>query len=272
MKDGLINWAKDLITSNDFSSLFSVAGNLKFDNTDMKIVEAIWSGLFNFIALGLTLVYFIIEMNKKVAFEGQDMTMKSFFMPFLKLMIAILVVTNAGTIIGAILTGNNAIVNWATEAVKDGGAIQSVIAETTENNKATINANDYNLGQALFLLVIGFIIYAIKLFPYAMLFYKSIIYKLEVIFKLSITPVACADIYSGQNSNAIRWIKSIFALGIYGMAFVIIPEIGNMISIENTQGDGMLGLILFCVKGIIVPFAEVGLLSTAQQMCKEALA
>ena len=38
--------------------------------------------------------------------------------------------------------------------------------------------------------------------------YKAIAYKLEVVWRVGITPIALADVYSGQQSHALRYLKN----------------------------------------------------------------
>lgn len=105
--------------------------------------------------------------------------------------------------------------------------------------------------------------------------YKAYAYKIEVIFRTGIAPIALGDVYSGENSTAVKFIKRFLALGLYAMAFVVVVNIGaSMIGADFleglTSGDTwkILGGILNC---FVVPFAELGALGVAKQACNEVL-
>ena len=69
---------------------------------DWDKMTSIVKEIYNYLAIAgiaFTLVYFLMEMNEKLALEGRDLKMKSFFAPFLKLMVAIAVISQSGKIV-----------------------------------------------------------------------------------------------------------------------------------------------------------------------------
>ena len=77
---------------------------------DWDKMTSIVKEIYNYLAIAgiaFTLVYFLMEMNEKLALEGRDLTMKSFFAPFLKLMVAIAVISQSGKIVSSIIMFND---------------------------------------------------------------------------------------------------------------------------------------------------------------------
>jgi len=260
-------WLKDLLISA--LSQEGISGKeLSFESAALAGANKIW-GYFILFAIGLTLVYFIIEINKRWAFEGADVNVKSFMAPFLKLAIAILILSQAANIFSTFVSFNNTIVarDWASddddEDATDTTATEQMI--TDEVNKLGLVEQVVMFIPALFMWVIGLVINLVYK-------YKAILYKAEFLLRLSVTPIALGDVYSGQNANAIRWIKGFIALILYGACFNIIPFLMKFIAIGSLENcSDLWELLSALVMMLAIPFAEIGMLGIARNVTKEVM-
>lgn len=250
---------------------------IEFQQSEVDLMSEMW-GYFAFVGIAMTLIYFILEMNRKFALEGGDLTIKSFFAPFLKLMIAIAVLSQGGKIIGAILSINNAMAKAAggtpnADGVLEGGWFTYDSSAATDGNLKSI-IDGYGLIQMVGIIMPLLLCFVVSLVLKLVWWYKGILYKLEVLFRLGIAPVSFADVYSGQNSNAIRYLKGFLALGIYGVALVTLPSIATHISLDNFVGSSTTfweAFANFCQLALIAPFAALSCANAARTAAKEAL-
>lgn len=250
------------------------------------------------IALSLTIVYFIVECNKRWAIEGNDIQIKTFGAPFFKLALAAGIIGNIQQITVSIQKGINGMIGYADSYLSSyswstlntdsttSGSVGEVIFDNLGGSKSTIIA----LILILFLIVFILVSLVIKL----MFFYKAICFKVEFFLRIGVTSIACADIYSGSNSQAARYLKSLVGFGLYGMSFIMIPAIvTNVISSDivtsalgvtaaegtfsnpweaaigslSTMGDVLKVLIVYT----LAPVASLGMINVAKQVSKEAL-
>ena len=237
----------------------------------MSIIDGVW----NYVALigiGLTLMYFLLELNQKLALEGRDLNMKSCFAPFLKLVMAIGVLSQGGRIVGALLSLNDAFINFVAEESLITSSPEAVEAIHTYIEDAGLLAQ---LGMVIPLLVCWILSMVIGL----VWWYKAIIYKLEVLFRIGITPIGLADVYSGYNSNAIKYLKGFLVLGIYAASMILLPRIGIQMATEDfaeafefSDGGSLWAVIKSFVQlTFIIPFAALSCAGLARTAAKEAL-
>lgn len=252
---------------------------IKFTQDNVDLISEMFK-YFAFIGIAMTLVYFLMEMNRKFALEGGDLTIKSFFAPFLKLMIAIAVLSQGGKIIGAILSMNNAMAEAAGGVWENGKQIKAGWFSFKTDNKleevANFLSDEVNamgilkLVSVIIPLLLGFVISLVLKLVW---WFKGLVYRLEAMFRLGVAPVALADVYSGQNSNAIRYLKGFLALGLYGMALVALPILAmNLAVVDVADGASFWdGFANFCQLAFVAPFAALSCASAAKQIAKEAL-
>jgi len=263
--------------------------SLKFaeSGTMNTIINDAWGFLF-LVGLSFTLVHFLIELNMKFAMEGSNVTMKTFIAPFAKLTLAVGILSNGGTIMNQVLGANNAFIDAAannfaaTAPDDDGGDDGGDDAEFGENQPLydafKDNFKSFGMVQQIIIIIFMALVWIITLVMGVVWYYKALMYKLELVYRLCITPVAFADVYSGNNTNAIRWIKGTFALGLYAGAILLVPKLGNMISvtglgtIEITDALSVWELFKQLVTLLVMPFACLGVMSTIKQVCKEVVA
>lgn len=245
-----------------------VSGLLTFDQSTINIISVVWD-YFLLLAYGLTIIYFLIEVNKRWAFEGADLTIKTFFIPFMKLAIAILIISQAERIFAYIINFNNTLVTykWSNNVSTIKGSLSySDFPTSLIGNLGLIDRVIFVIPCLMLMIVNGIISLVFR--------FKAIMFKLEFLFRLGITPIALTDIYSGQNSAASRWVRGFIALIIYGVSFSIIPYIGTAIALDplfKVELGNIWELIRSVIFSLVVPIAELGILNVAKSATREAL-
>lgn len=217
------------------------------------------------IGIGMAIVYFLIEMNQKLALEGRDLNMKSMFAPFLKFVCAIVAIRYSGEIVSYILMMNDNFVQHIAD-----------ISPVQGNQEVSVDSAGgfLLLLFVVFVCIIGLLLSIVLKLVWM---YKAMLYQMEVYFRLALLPVAVADVYSGMHSNGIKYIKGFLALGIYAVSMLVVPsilvDIGLAWAKDLEVDDG--GNIFIAISGIIAllvaPFASLGATSVTKQLAKEAL-
>lgn len=258
----ILKWILDNLTD------ISTSEYLTFTQEDVNLVKSIWD-YFAIVGIGMTLIYFLMEMNRKLALEGGDLNFKSFFSPFLKLMIAVAVLSQSANIVGWILDFNNAMLTGIDTSAITAAATDD-LADTIDGLIEKVNVLGFFAAIALLLPIL--ICALCSLIVNVIWLWKGMIYKLEVLFRIGITPIACADIYSGANSTAIRYLKNFLALGIYAVSFVILPKLSASLSVSGiANSDSFFGVVNSLVGLIVAPFAAISCSSAVKTAAKEAL-
>lgn len=226
------------------------------------------AGVYNYlimIGIGMAIVYFLIEMNQKLALEGRDLNMKSMFAPFLKFVCAVVAIRYSGEIVSYILSMNDNFVQHIAD-------ISSTTGELTPEN--IDNTGGFFLMLfVVFVCIIGLILSIILKLVWM---YKAMLYQMEVYFRIALLPVAVADVYSGMHSNGIKYIKGFLALGIYAVSMIVVPniliDISSSWAFSATGDDGNIFIALSGILTLLVaPFAALGATSVTKQLAKEAL-
>lgn len=282
MKDFLIE-----LIDNIVKVVGAGGASIKFTDADMSLVAGLWKYLA-LIGVCLTLTYFLLEMNRRYALEGGDVNFKTMFAPFLKLIMALILLSQGAKIISRVVAIGNI---WADDFVVEMGLEEDAEKATsgTGGTDATSGTDETNanaeslkdvIGKLGFFKQIAMIIPILVAYLIALAIriaweYKAILYKLEVLFRVGISPIALADIYSGQNSNAIRWVKGMIALVLYGASLTILPALGIKFGVtklaEGLDASSLWGAFYGIVLLIVAPFAALSCASVAKQACKEAL-
>lgn len=249
---------------------------------DWGEMTSIVKEIYNYLAIAgiaFTLVYFLMEMNEKLALEGRDLTMKSFFAPFLKLMVACAVISQSGKIVSWIIMFNDTFITKISNIARD--------TDKTSEKLATVMAKLIEMFGSLgfFILLVVLIILMLTAIIGLVLklvwWYKGMMYKLELLFRLSVLPIAVADVYGGKHSNAVRYIKGFLALGLYGVALIALPRIALTLATAMTadqlaaltgadKPDIVAGLSCLLMY-LVAPFAAIAASNVAKQISKEAL-
>lgn len=267
--------------------------------TTGTIVSSIWDA-FMFLGICLSVVYFILEVNRTWVFEAQNMTYKTVLTPIIKLGISLSVLSKGKWLIGWILQLYNSAITTFADAVATEDTMLNLVTTEDEGVKAIKESfSGWGLFFMLMLLLILLLVSVINVVLKVVWWYKCILVKLELLVRIMVTPVAIGDIYQGRNSNMVRWLKGFLALGLYAGCMIVLPILSASIAMDMFTQDMTSGFLQFIVgedgiatndvkivatagldflgyiramAGIMVsPFVALGAVSIAKQLTKEAL-
>lgn len=245
---------------------------IKFNNPILLgFANDIWH-YFELVALGMAIIYLLMEMNTKIAFEGNNLTMKSMLAPILKFGFTFCILCYAPTIIGYALDIGNAFIDWIDGAVTLTGSSPDTYATASSAFEAATSGFNIlvMIVAGLFLIIAWLINMVLQL----VWLYKAALFKLEVFWRISMSPIAMAEAYGGQHSGAMKWLKGTLALAVYGAALVALPKLViDMMGVDMptipVNGD-FWDFITFIFNTLIYPFAGLGACSVVKQVMKEA--
>lgn len=227
------------------------------------------------IGIGLTIVYFLLEINQKLALEGRDMTMKTFLAPFLKFMIAFAAIEQSGKIVGWIIGFGDSLLNTISNVITGGTSIFESESWTQSMADVITLVSPAGFFAALLLCVVGLLALLVGTILKLVWWYKSILYRVELLARVSYLPIAVSDVYNGSHSNCIRYIKGFLVHVIWGASMIGLPNLVMSIAfanfevaIEDGQVFSAIGAILSL---LVVPFAAIAVTSTIKQVVKEAV-
>lgn len=261
MLNNLWTTVQESLTSFNYSS------RMKFTSADLGLVNKFWA-LIQIIAIGMTIIYFLMELNRAWLYEGREMTVKTFGAPFIKFAIALGVLQVSKKLVGWILSGCNALISSA----------DSLESDLTPDTPQANMFENVTLWTFIVYILILFIFVLVSQIISLVFLYKIVVFKLEFLLRLCATPIALSDIYSGANSLGVKWLKGLFAMGLYGAFLVLLPKIGlaymggPLNDYNNAANIGAIGQFFRAfIAAIVVPIAEIGAMSVARQVSKEAL-
>ena len=236
------------------------------------------------LALGLTVVYFMYELNSKWAFEGHDMNMKSLFAPFGKLIAAVVIIDQSEELWGTTFVDYyNGMIDWAANQTATGTLDPVNLTDETMNAVLGV----FGVLELLLIMIICLIIMVVNWVIKLLWNYKAVVFKFELLFRIGASPLAMADVYNGAHSNAWRWIKGFIGTTLYGCALILIPKVGadifgSMINnyINNLNAFSadpswdkfkvFLEFLNIIFTMFVIPAAEIGCVGAVKQVLKEA--
>ena len=271
----IIDWIIQFVINCSGAS----AAELKIDNTQLGMISGIWD-YFIIVGIGLTLIYFLYEVNNIFIFQQGSFTLKSMLVPFVKLALAIGLMSQAGHIFGMIAGWNNGFADFC-----EGLFTESSEATGISVGQQICDSLDFWSKIAmLFPLLLSLLVTWLCRLVWV---YKAFVYKVELIARLMFGTVAFADVYSGANSNAMKYLRGTLALVVYGGLLIVLPkmvvtlavtdfanyqtELQNIVA--NQSGDAataIFDIVLGFLKLIVAPVAAIGISGAAKQITKEA--
>lgn len=257
------------------------ANDIMISQKMVNMVKQIWD-YFALLGIGFSIIYFLMEINRKYAFEATDLTIKTFAVPFIKLVASIGVLSKGGTIIGTLVELGNDFIQFSYSEFKPE---QAVFNDLT----ASLNRIMGGMGffVALILIIPCLACWIITVVCQLIWKYKALGFKIELLFRVGISPIALADVYSGQNSQAIRWCKSLLATVLYGASFILVYKLGHALVVEELKEkmeqfakfssigdtiDAAWDMLTCMLSFLVIPIAEIGCISAIRTALKEALA
>lgn len=273
MKDVITNFLK-VAAQLIIDAMTLTADDLKVTQDQVDLVLPLMQAL-SCIGMGITIILFLTEINQKLAFDGSNMTLKSVLAPLLKLFFALCVMKKGADIVGWCISAGLSLIDASSLSADTAGL--------------TSNINDYvdSMGDMIdtlgILVLVGLLIPILVAFILGVVcrliwWYKSIIYKIQVIWQVVVAPVGFADIYNGLNSGTLRYIKRIIACGVEGMAMLALPaltlELALTTLLTAPSGTDVINNLLQSLSGFfqlaICPIVALGALSVVKQVTKDA--
>ncbi len=270
-----VGWLISFVVSNVGGST-ELVNLLSFQDSDLAVSNLMWD-TFSIVGVGFLIIYFLMELNKIALMSQGNLTMQAFFAPFLKFVCGVAVVCNGNKVIGWILSANNWLMKEADE-----NFILDPYNPATSPSMGNLKEQISKLGffDCVWVILGCFVCALISMLVELIMIYNAYARKLEILFRVGLTPISLGDIYKGTDSTAVRYVKKLLALALYGCAFIVIVKIGTNFAMEAlvTTFDGFGDSLLnpfdtLKVLGypIVVSIAEVGALSMAKQACNEVL-
>ncbi len=276
---GLIDWFISWMISINGVSADKLT--ISATGSAMTIAENVWNFLAPF-AITLTVVYFGIDINKRMVFEGTDVTFKTFAFPFIRLAAALVVVDNGMEIFKALTD----VVNGLVEAAEGAFSLDDIWATLQSNELGKNLAQILGFWGLIALLLPLLIAIIVGLICNLIWVYKGFTFKCEFFGRYMLGPIALADVYSGANAAAIRYVKGMIAFALYGVCLVILPKMVMAVAVDEIIaainklttaggiGEGIggafdaMGAILMVV---IAPIAGIGVVGAAKSFTREAV-
>lgn len=242
--------------------------------------STLW-GYFALVGIAFSLIYFILELNRKLMFEGSDFTAKSLIAPFCKLIGSYYVLSRSGFIITRLAGIGNSFVDWAQGYFE--ATTYTALSDAQIGTLLDQMCDGIGFFKALALLLPCFVMLLVSLVCSLVWKYKAISYKIEVLYRIGISPIALADVYSGNNSQGVRWCKAMLATTLYGASFILCIALGHMIAFQEIvdtmsasdfldSASSVWEMISKVAVIVVVPIAEIGAISAIRSALKEALA
>lgn len=275
----LLGFVFDQVLTNNMGAAMIVDA-LKLGDKDLYMANQLWD-VFGVLALGLAIIGFLFELDRALLMSQGNVTMHTFFMPFVKLALCIAFISSGKELVSHALGLNN----WLIDAA-DGISFDITDASNQTETAICDGIEHMQFMQAvLFVVPTMLFCWIASIIPGLVMYYNAIVRKLEIILRVGFSPVAFADIYKGMDSVAVQWLKKFIALGLYGMGMVVVIKIvADLQAIEIAQAFGtssgstgsniaafFTGWILPLIKVVVILFAELGACSMIKQASNEAL-
>lgn len=280
VKDILLSVVSACIGSGSLS-----ADSIMIKDTTVEFIKTMWD-YFAVAGIAMSIIYFLLEINRKLAFERTDFSMHSFGAPFLKLGASIIVVGNGKSIISWLVKGGNRFITWADTRFDPAWTAQEGLKDVVDQM-----TDGMGFFLAIALILPAFCMYLVTVVCSIVWKYKALTYKIEVLYRMGISPIALADVYSGQNAQGVRWLKAMLGLGLYAASFIIVVKLGNAIALQefadsilkyfgdlesgaamDESAKTVWGMIGNLAGMLVIPIAELGVISAIRSAIKEALA
>ena len=271
-------------------------------STSSNIVGDLYN-LISGLAIGLTIIYFCYEANSKWAFEGNDISPKSLAGPFLKLIMAVIIIENCQDWLD---------IAWSSFKAQFGTFYSSsdavAIASIADSKVAATNIiQSLGIIRQVGFLIPLLILWGASTIVTLLFTYKAILFKIEFAYRIGVSPLAMADAYNGMSSSSVRWFKGMIGFMLYGCAFVAVPKLAASIidsariftyydaagsavtgtlkqAVEQTvsqfddkvtaknylKNAGLIDMVISFMPALLIPIASLGVLGAIQQVCREA--
>lgn len=227
---------------------------------------------FQVFGMCLLVIYFLMDYSRTTLMQGQDFTLKSMAVSFLKLGAGWIVLSFGAEIVSALFDMNNGIMD------------DFVNRFSGTDNSAYINGRKMMFEQVkefgvlecigaipnLLIAEIGAVL------GNCIILYQAISRKIEVYVRTAFVPLAIGDCYNGENSVGVRYLKKLFAVCLWGLGMMLVVGISsslsaNYITSTFSQPGFSITDLSIMLKVVLFPLAAGGMCSGIKQICCEAL-
>ncbi len=270
---GLNKLAADLwftVQENMQNIAGDIADRVKLDDSECEIATTLWDDLAAFAYL-LAITYFIIDMNKNVLAAQSSWSIQQLANPLLKLGAILFIIDNGKIVVDAVKEVGNSFIDLCKNSLA-AGTPETILMK----DDMVKMIKDLKLGPALVFVIAMLLTWIISCIVRFIFLYKSIVYKIELVLRVAITPIVLGDFWEGKNSAGVRWLKKLFGVFMYGGSFILILIIGaklaEVAAIDVADSTNVWDFILGTVYACAIPFAQVGALGAAKSACSEIMA
>lgn len=205
---------------------------IQVSSSDLDLASLIWDTVAP-LGMAICIFYFLIEINKIMLMEGNNMTMKSLGNPLLKLGCGFAFIQYGDSIMTDILNYGNALTKWALDDMDVGTTnVDSAFLESVNDM-----VNDLAFWNLIIMILAGFLMWIVSLIVGLIVDFKLMILKYEILFRIAFSPIALGDIFEGKQSHAVRYIKKILACFTYAVGMVFVLHIGAELVLNGLVAD-----------------------------------
>lgn len=243
---------------------------LQFKSGDLEVANQIWN-MVSIMGMVMLLIFFFIELSKMGIQAMSDGRIQQVASPFFKLVFGVGMLQFGGEIVGNLLgIGNNYVIKMIGTGTDP--AIDTTMYVEMLKDK------DITQGEAMMQVIPATFFWLASLLVSLVIVYQAISRKIEVVLRVGLTPIALGDIYNLENSTAIRYLKKLFALILWGFVMCAILQIGAQLGAENlvqlgknedNLGVGTMTMTAFLP--LLLPLAEAGMVSASKQILFDVL-
>ncbi len=250
---------------------------LQVSQSEFVLVEKLW----DFVAplgVAISVLFFLVEINKTMMMEGNNMTLKSLGNPLLKLVISFAFIQYGIQIIGDFVNFGNAFLVWATNFDISGSTSVADMAQQVADASNIFTADGWDLitGEMSFwgllcMLSASLLYFAASILVSLIIEFKCLTLKLEVLLRIGLAPLVIGDVYEGKNSASVRYLKKILACFTYGAGMLIVLKLGegimsatfdvsalsNAADVVSAGGDALWMMIKQILYPIIINIAVI---------------
>ena len=265
-----------LLSACVFLASVGIYDLLKVTDEELGVANTMWD-LFSVVGLGLAIIFFLLDFQKTLIFAGSNFQLINMITPFIKFAGTAFILSKGKEIVGMILGMGNKIIDSIEYSELD-----------LENKEFTNMFDDANIFVLVLALILCLVMLLVSLIIGALMMFKCIAYKIELIIRVGLTPLSLGDLGDGWQSKAFKWLKGIFGHMLYGACFILVIQIGtqlqpaistSIMGAYNGLGDivsnEIIKTLLFAIIGllsaILVPIAELGVLGACKQLTQEVM-
>lgn len=273
---GCMKALRDSVSPNQIKSWLKFGDKPSYQAAISGIVSTVFLDVRD-LALGMLIIYFLIHLNKEVLTNGREFTLFTLYAPLLKFGIGAVVIFMGDKIMSAVLSINDAFIDLVGQSISE--------ASTAEMTQLMQFMHDY-MKDLSFLACVGYlpgflISWLTSILISLVIIYFAVSRTLEILVRVAFAPIALGDVFNGEQSNAIRYIKKVVGLILWGGLMMVVVYIGSQL--QSMGFNDIIGKavsagsnfsiwdISFIGGWILFPLATAGLLSGLKQASNDLL-